>query len=196
MRPVAAIIIVSTLFGVPLRAESADSTESPAPSGAGASESLPSIGFGSTIASDEIYAALKSAPIFATIDKDKPGSPVTIRVSHIYGHLSTATSIASAILVGGTLGLLPAFSNRDLVITYDVIVNGSVLTTYTYSKNLSRVFNVHATDKTHGLGADGLAWVTGTSSQFAADIAHDAKYAQLIAEYHFYYDAPSADAAH
>ena len=195
MRRVAAIVIASTLFGLPLRVGSADGLADPTLAGAPNPESLPSIGFASTIAGEEIYEALKSTAIFTTLDKEKPGSPVTIRVSHIYGHMSTATSIASAILVGGTLGLLPAFTNRDLVITYEVIVNGSVLTTHAYSKNLSRVFNVHATDKTHGLGADGLAWVTGTSNQFAADIARDPKYAQLIAEYHFYYDVP-ANSAH
>jgi hypothetical protein len=149
----------------------------------------------SSIAYDELYEACKKIPVFASMDKDKPGSPITIRVSHSYGHTSagTASAIASAILAGGTLGLLPAFSNRDLVITYDVLVNETLVSSYSYSKNVTRVFNIHSTDKTHGLGADGLAWVTGTAPEFAADLERDPAYARIQAEYRYYYaSAPIA----
>jgi hypothetical protein len=160
---------------------------------AGGTTALPPIGFAATIASEEIYDALKRSAIFTSMDKEKPGSPVIVRVSHTYGHTSagTASEVASAIFAGVTLGLLPAVTNRDLVVTYEVLVNGSVLMSYSYSKNVTRVFNIHSTDKTHGLGADGLAWVTGTAAQFAGDAAGDPKYAQLQAEYHYYYDSPA-----
>jgi hypothetical protein len=114
----------------------------------------------------------------------------------MYGHPSTAANIASAILVGGTLGLLPGFSNHDLIVTYEVLVNGNVLLSYTYAKNLTRVYNIHATDKTYGLGAEGVAWVTGAAAQFAADVARDARFADLQAEYRYYYGTPAAAAAH
>jgi len=150
----------------------------------------------SSIAYEELYDALKRYPEFAAMDKEKPGSPIIIRVSHSYGHTpaGTASGIASAILAGGTLGLLPAFSNRDLVVTYDVLVNETLVTSFSYSKNVTRVFNIHSTDKTHGLGADGLAWVTGTASQFAADLARDPGYARIQSEYLYYY-APAPIAA-
>jgi hypothetical protein len=48
-------------------------------------------------------------------------------------------------------------------------------------------FQHTSTDKTHGLGDDGLAWVKGTAAQFAGDTARDPKYAELRAEYHYYY---------
>jgi hypothetical protein len=158
---------------------------------------LPSWQFASTIAGDELYAALKETPTFASLDKEKLGSPVAIRVSHMFGHTSkgTASAIASALLAGGTLGILPAFSNRDLTVTYEILVNGSILLSYQYSKNLTRVFNIHSTDKTHGLGAEGVAWVTGTASQFAADVAHDSKFAELQAEYRYYYVPTTPTAA-
>ena len=183
MRPVILFFIANVLLASPVYPQA---------------DSLPSIGFASTIASDELYGALKSSTLFASMDKDKPGSPITIRVSHMYGHTSagTASEFASAILAGGTLGLLPIFSNRDLSVTYDILINGSILLSYTYSKNVTRVFNIHSTDKTYGLGADGLAWVIGTSSQFSADVARDSKFADLKAEYHYYYDAAAPDPAH
>ena len=150
---------------------------------------MPALQFGSTIAAEEIYAALKSTTAFASIDREKPGSPIMVRVSHTYGNTSAgmASSVASVILSAGTLGLLPVVTNRDLVVTYEVVVNGSVVVSHAYSKNLTRVFNIHSKDQTHGLGADGLAWVTGTAARFAADVDHDAAYADLQSEYNYYY---------
>jgi hypothetical protein len=154
--------------------------------GSGTAE-MPPIGFVSTIAADELYDALKGTAAFSSMDKEKPGNPIIVRVSHTYGHTSAASAVASAIFAGATLGLLPAVSNRDLVVTYEVLVNGSVLLSYSYAKNVTRVFNIHSTDKTHGLGDDGLAWVRGTAAQFAGDTARDPKYAELQSEYHYYY---------
>jgi hypothetical protein len=159
------------------------------PAAGGSAPAALSMSLVSSIAYDELYDTLKKNPAFASMDKEKLGSPVTIRVSHSYGHTSagTASTIASAILAGGTLGLLPVFSNRDLVITYDILINETLVSSYSYSKNLTRVFNIHSTDKTHGLGADGLAWVTGTAAQFAADLERDPEYARIQAEYRYYY---------
>jgi hypothetical protein len=182
---------------LPLFVHAADSVGA-APAAVPILTTLPSWQFASTVVADDLYDALKATPTFASLDKEKLGSPVAIRVSHMFGHTSkgTASEIASALLAGGTLGLLPAFSNRDLTLTYEILVNGSVLLSYQYSKNLTRVFNLHSTDKTHGLGAEGVAWVTGTAGQFAADVARDPKFAELQAEYRYYYAPASPDPAH
>jgi hypothetical protein len=170
-------------------AQSTDTAGGAKPESRAGSAALPSMGFASTIASDELFDALKRFPAFAALDKEKIGSPVTIRVSLEVAHTSTASNVASAIFTLGTLGLLPAVNNRDLTVTYDVLVNESVLSSYSYSKKITRVFNMYSTDRTHGLGDDGLAWLTGTTNEFATDLARDAKFADLEAEYHSYYDA-------
>jgi hypothetical protein len=192
MRTMVEAFLAAVLFASPLCAQAPDA--STGPGGGSSGGTLPPISFASTIAFDEIYDALKRTETFTSMDKDKPGSPLVVRVSHSYGHTSagTASAVASAIFAGVTLGLLPAVSNRDLVVTYEILVNGSILMSYSYSKNVTRVFNIHSTDKTHGLGADGLAWVTGTAVQFSSDAASDLKYTQLQAEYRYYYDAPAA----
>jgi hypothetical protein len=196
MRKIIEALLVAGLAASGVCAQTPDAKSGAAAGAPGAPAALPPIGFAATIASDEIYDALKRTGTFASMDKEKPGSPVIVRVSHTYGHTSagTASEVASAIFAGVTLGLLPAVTNRDLVVTYDFLVNGSVLLRYSYSKNVTRVFNIHSTDKTHGLGADGLAWVTATAAEFAGDVAKDPKYAQLAAEYHYYYDSPSRSA--
>ena len=183
-----AALIGGLLSATPARSQAPDTGAKPAvPNAAPA----PSIAFASTIASEELYAALKRFPVFASLDKEKLGSPIAIRVSLEFGRVSTPSNIASAVLTIGTLGLLPAVSNRDLLITYEVLVNSSVLSSYSYSKRVTRVFNMYSTDRTHGLGDDGLAWVAGTAAQFADDLAHDPRYAELQSEYHYYYDSPA-----
>jgi hypothetical protein len=148
---------------------------------------LPSMQFVATIAGDEIYDILKQNSLFQTLDKEKPGSPMTIVVSHTYEHTGGAASLATAIFTIGSLGLLPAVTNRDLVIKYEVVVHGSTLVTYTYSKNLTHVFSIYAKDTTHGLGNDGLAWVRDTARQFSAAFASDPKLNELEGEYRFYF---------
>lgn len=190
MRTVIEAILVAALVVSPVCAQVREGSPSD-------TTGVPPIGFSSTIASDEIYDALKRTATFTSMDKEKPGNPVIVRVSHTYGRTSagTASAVASALFAGVTLGLLPAVSNRDLVVTYEILVNGSVLLSYSYSKNVTRVFNIHSTDKTYGLGADGLAWVTGTAAQFTNEAARDPKYAELQAEYHYYYDTPAETSA-
>jgi hypothetical protein len=196
MRTAIEALVVAVLLAAPVHSQAPDvkgvaesatgAAARSATAGSGSTE-MPPIGFVSTIAADELYDVLKGSPAFSSMDKEKPGNPIIVRVSHTYGHMSVASGIASAIFAGGTLGLLPAVSNRDLVVTYEVLVNGSVLLSYSYAKNVTRVFNIHSTDRTHGLGDDGLAWVKSTAVQFAGAAVRDAKYAELQSEYHYYY---------
>jgi hypothetical protein len=186
MNKITAILMLALMLATRLHAQAA--ADNPA---------MPSMMFVSTIAGDEIYAVLKADPKFATLDKEKPGSPIMIRITHIYGHTSagTASGLASAIFAGATLGLLPAVTNKDLIMTYEVLIHGSSAISYTYSKNITRVFNIHSTDKTHGLGADGLAWVSDTAKLFSADLARDSRYGDLQAEYRFYFEPAAASSA-
>jgi hypothetical protein len=195
MRRLSEALLVGILAILAAHSQASGAAESAPQESSGAARAMPSMAFASTVAADEIYEALKKFPAFASMDKEKLGSPIAIRVSLEYGRVLSPTNLASALVTIGTLGLLPAVSNRDLLITYDVLVNQSVLASYSYSKKVTRVFNVYSTDRTHGLGADGLEWVTGTASQFAADLAGDSRYAGLLAEYHYYYDAPAATSA-
>jgi len=41
------------------------------------------------------------------------------------------------------------------VITYDLVVNGTVLATHAYQRNFTRAVNIWANDTTYGLGKDG-----------------------------------------
>ena len=151
---------------------------------------LPPLFYPGAVAGDELFNLIKANARFAALSKDVVGSPITLRTWTSYRTSAggTATSLASAILAGGSLGLLPIVTNGDLAITYELLVNGTVLASYTYEKNLTRVQNIYIhDDSSYGMGSDGLAWAKGTVAQFLADAARDPKLDALSQEYQFYF---------
>lgn len=158
-----------------------------------ASVALPAMVYVGSVAGDELYRLLKAEPLFANLSDDLPGAPITLRVTHTTAMTGggKAAVLASAIFAGGTLGLLPFVTNNDLVITYEVLANGVVVTTYSYTGNFTQSKNIYSTDTTHGLGKEGLAWAKGTVAQFVTAAATDEKLHQLAAEYDFYYRNPA-----
>ena len=154
---------------------------------------LPPVAYNGSVAGDELYTLLKADPMFAALSKDLVGCPIVLRVTHSFVMTAggKASGLASAIWSGGPLGLLPVVTTNDLVITYEVLVNGTVLTTYAYQRNFTRAVNIWANDTTYGLGKDGLEWAKGTVTQFVAEAAKDPKLADLASEYQFYFGTPN-----
>ena len=151
---------------------------------------LPAMNYLSSVASDELFDAIKTNAAFAKLDKELLGSPITLRISHSLQPTATgkATGVLSAIWAGGTLGLLPAVTNNSFVVTYEIRVHGQTLTSYSYQRTFTRAVNIWAKDDaTHGLGQDGLDWAKGTAQEFAAAAAHDPKLAELNREYELYF---------
>ena len=157
---------------------------------------LPPTLYAGAVAGDELLALLRAQPRFAQVSKDLVGSPIAIQVSQSFEPTAggTASALASAILTGSTLGLIPMVTNNDLVITWEVVVNGTVLTRYRYRNNFTRVDSIYAggNDTTYGLGKEGLAWVRSTAQSFMDDVAKDEKVAALVAEHAFYF-GPAAN---
>lgn len=161
------------------------------PPAATAPRALPPMRWFGTVAGEELYKLVKADARFAQINSELIGSPVLLRVSHSFEATSggKAAGLASAILAGSTLGLLPVVMNNDLIINYELVVNGTTLSTYTYRKNFTRSVNIYAKDETYGLGKEGLAWAKSTVAEFLAAARDDAKLAELVAEYEFYFPA-------
>jgi hypothetical protein len=154
---------------------------------------LPPMHFLSSVASDELFTALKANPTFGQLDKEAVGSPIVLIITHSLRPTAAgkATGLLSAFTTGVTLGLLPVVTNNTLVVTYSVRVNGKDVTTHSYERNFTRAINIWANknDTTHGLGKEGLEWVESTASEFAKDASRDAKLADLEHEYDFYFGA-------
>jgi hypothetical protein len=148
----------------------------------------------SSFAYDEMLARLQQEPLLASIGKEQYGSPVLLRVTHSIEPTAAgaAAGFTSAILAGGSLGLLPVVENKDLVITYDLFVNETLICTYEYRHNFTRAFNIYSKDKTGGLGGDGEAWALETVRQFVTDLNTNPKIPALIAEYRLYFPEEQA----
>ena len=99
MRTAIEALFVAVLLASPVHAQAPDVQGAAGEASAGGTAGsgtaqMPPIGFASTIASDELYDALKGTPAFSSMDKEKPGNPIIVRVSHTYGHMSVASGIA------------------------------------------------------------------------------------------------------
>ena len=155
---------------------------------------LPAARLVASFAQDDLLGALKQSALLSKLSKDDPGCPIVLRVTHSLVPTSSnmAAGLASAALAGGTLGLLPLVTNRDLVITYELIVNGTQLASYAYQENFTNATNIYSQDKTEGLGAKGRAWALSTVARFNADAEKDPKVASVIDEYRLYFGADVA----
>jgi hypothetical protein len=154
---------------------------------------LPAMNFICSVAEAELYDLIKANAPFGKLDKELIGSPITLRISHTLQPTAAgkATGLVSAILSGGTLGLLPAVTNNSLVVTYEIRVQGKDFATYSYERSFTRAVNIWASDDaTHGLGKDGFEWLKSTAGDFAAEASRDSRLAEIKKEYETYFGTP------
>lgn len=154
------------------------------------SNTLPATRLVASFAEEQLTARLQANPLWANLNKDQLGSPLLLRVSHTFipTAAGTASGLGSAIWAGGTLGLLPVVENRDLAITYDIYVNGTLLLSYSYQRNFTRAFSMYSKNKGDDvLGDEAEAWALQTVEQFCAQAAQDRRINELLAEYRFYF---------
>ena len=156
-----------------------------------ASNALPPMKFIASVAEDELYQGVKSVPAFSQLDKDLVGSQIVVVVTHGFKPTAAgqATGFLSALVSGSTLGLIPLVTNNNLVLTYEIRVNGDDIVRRDYERSFTRVQNIWANkdDPTHGLGEEGLEWARATSAQFAAEAATDPAVLELANEYRYYF---------
>ncbi len=155
---------------------------------------LPAMMWVATEATQSFYDQLKADPMFARINKDLVGSPIMLRVTHSLEVTSggKASGITTGLLAAATLGIVPLVTNHDLVVEYEVLVNGNAVASYRYRKNFTYTKNLWTKDKYFGLGADGLAWVRGTLTEALAAMRTDPRLAALVEEYQFYFPSPAS----
>lgn len=157
---------------------------------------LPPMYFLSTVAGDELFAALKADPALASLDKELVGSPLTLMVTHTLRPTAggQAAGFLSAVLSGSTLGLIPIVSNDRLVIKYEVLLNGKTVTSYSYERTATRAQNLWTAgnDGYGGLGKAGMEWVKSTAAEVASKVAMDPAMLAVRNEIDFYFSAKPA----
>ncbi|GAA5082243.1 hypothetical protein [Lysobacter panacisoli] len=160
---------------------------------------LPPMKFLASVAQDEVLTALKSDPAFVALDKELAGSPLVLVVTHTVRPTAagTAAGLLSAMLSGGTLGILPVVTNDRLVVRYEVLLNGKVVTSYTFERTATRAQNIWTagSDGTEGLGKGGMEWVQSTAREVATKLAHDPAMLAVRDEIEFYFPSTTVKAA-
>lgn len=148
---------------------------------------LPPMRFLASVAEEEIYTGLKADPNFAALDKELVGSPLSLMVTHTMRPTAggMAAGLLSAVLAGGSLGLIPVVSSERMVIKYDVMLNGRPLTSYSFERTAARAQNLWTVDA--GIGKAGMEWVKSTVPDAAAKIAKDPAVLALRQEMDFYF---------
>jgi hypothetical protein len=156
---------------------------------------LPAMNFTSSLAVDQLFGLIKENPAFAALDKNLAGSPIQVQVTHTLEPTAggMATGLLSAVWTGSTLGLLPMVTNNDLVLHYEVLVNGKSVVSYSFKRNFTRAVNIwKQDDATYGLGDQGLAWARSTATDFAAQAARSQEMMALAREYAFFFGPAAA----
>ena len=159
---------------------------------------LPPMDFLSSVGSDEIYALFKAIPAFSSLDNELVGSPLTLMVTHTSRPTAggQAAGLLSGVLSGSTLGIIPIVSNEHLVIRYEVLLNGKILTSYSFEKSSTRAINLWAGAGAYaGLGKGAFEGVKSPPTEAPAKLAVDPAQIAARDEIDFYFPGQAADRA-
>jgi hypothetical protein len=150
---------------------------------------LPALRFAADALGDGFYEQIRLAPQFQKMNREALGSPVELRIYHTY-RINRGGATATGLLSAVTLGILPQVSSGDHTIVYEILVNGTTLSIYKYSKSLTHAHNLWTgADTTFGMGKDGVDWAKSTVQQFLKDAATDPRLSALTAEFDYYFGA-------
>lgn len=156
---------------------------------------LPPMKLLASVGEDDVLAALKADPAFAALDKELAGSPLMLVMTHTLRPTAagTAAGLLSAVLSGGSLGIIPMVTNERLVVRYEVMLNGKTVTSYTFERTATRAQNLWTAgnDGTGGLGKGGVEWLKSTATEVAGKLARDPALLAVRDEIAFYFPATS-----
>lgn len=190
-------VLVLALLVVATAAHADNSTSVPAAEHSPAATSpspmestpLPPMRYITSLAGDEVFNTLKANPAFQMLDKELPGSPLSMLVTHTVRPTpgGQAAGLLTAILSGSTLGLIPIVSSERMVLRYEVLLHGKSVATYQFERKAAKASNLWTMDA--GLDKASLAWVKETAGEVATKAARDPALRALQQEIAYYFPA-------
>lgn len=148
---------------------------------------LPTLRFTADAFGSGCYEQIQRAPQFQKMSREALGSPIELRVYHT-SRINRGGAEASGLLAAATLGIFPVVASGEHSVVYEILVNGTPLATYRYSKAITHAHNLWTgADTTFGMGKDGLEWARSTVELFLKDAAGDARLTGLSAEFDYYF---------
>lgn len=151
---------------------------------------LPPMRFVSSLTGDEVFNTLKANPAFQMLDRDLPGSPLSVLVTHTVRPTpgGQAAGLLTAILSGSTLGLIPIVSSERMVLRYEVLLHGKPVVAYQFERKATKASNLWTMDVA-GMDKASLAWVKETAGEVATKAAQDPALRAVQQEIAFYFPA-------
>ncbi|WP_133407668.1 hypothetical protein [Parashewanella tropica] len=150
---------------------------------------IPPMSFGTSFNFDEMKEEVQAQPMFAKVDNEHIGAPIRLEVSHTFKGTAggAAASFASIMWSSMSLGVLPIVTNKDLVIRYELRVNGKRLSYYEFSNNFTEAKNLYSEHNSFKLSGKPLEWVKSTVPEATKKFEADPKVKALLEEYQFYF---------
>jgi hypothetical protein len=143
----------------------------------------------SSVPGDELIEKLKASRELSTLAPKLYGSPIFFRstIENFNTAGGGASTAFSAMLAGGTLGLLPIVTNKDFILRFEILVNGEVIFDKSYLKNMTDAQNMFANN--HGeLDPEIEEWVLEKAGEVVELITSDEKVTELKKEYWYYFE--------
>ena len=135
----------------------------------------------------EIITKMQQLSNLSLVANDNYGTPVRLLITNQSEQTAggTVSGLMSAMLAGGSLGLLPMVTNADQVLTYELRVNGELLARYSYQANFTEAKNIYSDQSK--MDPRVRSFVLSTIDSFATDLAKDASLEPVKADYQYYF---------
>lgn len=147
------------------------------------------INYASNVKSPSFHTKFKEIEHFGNVANDNHGSPLLI-VTTLHNTMTNggqATGLFSAMLAGGSLGLIPMVTNQDLTITYNVLVNRQVIARFSYTENFTDAVSMYSAGNQE-IDEDVEAWLLSTLPKFEEELRNHSGFSILLYEYDFYFN--------
>ena len=135
----------------------------------------------------EIITKMQQLSNLSLVANDNYGTPIRLLITNQAEQTAggTVTGLMSAMLAGGSLGLLPMVTNADQVLTYELRVNGALVARYSYQANFTEAKNIYSDQSK--MDPKVRSFVLSTIDTFASDLAKDAALTPVQADYQYYF---------
>ncbi|MHC9511058.1 hypothetical protein [Kangiella sp. M94] len=147
------------------------------------------INYASNVDSPSFHTKLKEIENFSNVEYDHNGSPLLL-ITTLHNTMTNggqATGLFSAMLAGGSLGLIPMVTNQDLTITYNVMVNRQVLARFSYTENFTDAVSLYNAGNLE-IDEDVEAWLLSTLPKFEEELKQHSDFSILLYEYDLYFN--------
>ncbi|WP_144395344.1 hypothetical protein [Pleionea sediminis] len=142
----------------------------------------------STVPGDAVMEKIMLHPKFNNAQEELPGSPIVLRVVlEQRQDVNNPASFTTGLLAATSLGILPAVMSEDILIRYEVFVNGNSIVDFEFTESFTEVKNIFAGRDSSKLDPEIEQWVLTTTDQFLSSVEKSKEFKELEKEYDFYF---------